>query len=156
MSEPTNLHQLLVLNEGRRRVVYDDATGLPLTPGMTLKGHPTIGIGRCLDLNGVTEAEINAMEADDVSECTADLAMLFPGFAGFGDARQAALIDMRFTLGGGGFRAFKDVIAGVRGDDWAAAATAALASMWARKEDPTRAKRDAMLLRTGAWPVPQP
>jgi hypothetical protein len=29
--------------ESFRRFAYDDATGKPLVPGDTIKGHPTIG-----------------------------------------------------------------------------------------------------------------
>ena len=39
----------LVGDEAMRLFVYDDATGLPIEPGSTCKGHPTIGVGRGLD-----------------------------------------------------------------------------------------------------------
>jgi lysozyme len=45
----TNLQKLLIKHEDLRLFAYDDATGKPLKPGDTLKGHVSIGIGRNLE-----------------------------------------------------------------------------------------------------------
>ena len=50
-------------DEGVRLRVYDDATGEPLHPGMTLKGHPSIGYGRALDVNGISLKESKLRDA---------------------------------------------------------------------------------------------
>jgi GH24 family phage-related lysozyme (muramidase) len=46
-SERRYMH--LKAEEGVRTTAYDDATGKPLRPGVTPKGHPTVGIGFNLD-----------------------------------------------------------------------------------------------------------
>lgn len=61
---------MLRAEEGLRLTVYDDATGKPIKPGTLVKGHPTIGIGRALDVNGITEAEAEYLKANDVAKIT--------------------------------------------------------------------------------------
>jgi len=71
-------------------VVYDDATGRPLKQGDTLKGHPTIGYGRNLAGNGISEAEAHALLMSDLE----DAESIAQGFVGgpvwraLGDVRR--------------------------------------------------------------------
>jgi lysozyme len=69
---------LLEREEGLRLAVYDDATGKPLLPGMKVVGHPTIGIGRCLDRKGITEAEARALLENDLAKVRSQVAKALP------------------------------------------------------------------------------
>ena len=54
-SGPLNMQEKycarLTDEEALRFVVYDDATGRPIVPGTHVIGHPSIGIGRALDVH---------------------------------------------------------------------------------------------------------
>jgi lysozyme len=67
----SELRAELCNDEKLRLVVYDDATGKPLRKGMTLEGHPTIGYGRALDVNGISVRMANAMLDEDMADCEA-------------------------------------------------------------------------------------
>ena len=58
----------LVLHEGMRLKVYDDANGNEIRAGDTLVGHPTIGVGRNIagDGLGITEEEAKMLLSNDV------------------------------------------------------------------------------------------
>jgi lysozyme len=139
---------LLAREEGLRLTVYDDATGKPLLPGATLVGHPTIGIGRCLDRRGITAAEAMALLENDIAEVRAQLAQALPWVAALSENRRMVLQAMAFQLGIAGLLAFKDTLAAARRGDHAAAADGMLASLWAR-QTPARAARMAAMMRAG-------
>lgn len=143
----------LTRHEGKKYVVYDDATGKPITKGSVVQGHPTIGTGRALDVHGINEAERVDMLNHDVAAATAACVAIFGDlFSTIDPARQVALIDMAFELGQGGLSEFHDVIAAVKTGDWVTAAAEALASKWATQVA-VRAKEDAALLVSCAWPA---
>lgn len=66
MINKTALILELTGEEGKRRFVYDDATGAPLSPGVLCKGHPTVGIGRALDVHGISVVEGQLLRANDI------------------------------------------------------------------------------------------
>lgn len=146
---------LITDNEKRRLRVYDDKTGIMITKGSAVFGHPTIGVGRALDVKGISTAESDYLLGNDIAECTGDLAGLFRDrfTSGASAARQAALIDMRFNLGADGFRGFRRMIAAIEGGDWDAAAAEALAPHWVAEVGSRRSTRDAVLMRSGEWIV---
>ncbi|MBO1074877.1 glycoside hydrolase family protein [Roseomonas marmotae] len=145
---PSPLAALLAREEGLRLTVYDDATGKPLVPGMALRGHPTIGIGRCLDRKGITRAEALGLLENDLSEVRAQVAGALPWAGGLSEARQVVLQAMAFQLGLAGLLGFKGTLAAMRRGDWPAAAEGMLASLWAR-QTPARAARMAAMMRAG-------
>lgn len=81
----------------------------------------TIGFGRNLTDNGISEPEAVMLLERDISDAGMDL-LTFAWFKGLPLARENALIDMRFNLGPGRFRGFKAMLAALdRGDSKAAA-----------------------------------
>lgn len=142
------LAELLAREEGLRLTVYDDATGKPLLPGMTVVGHPTIGIGRCLDRRGITTAEALALLENDVAEVRAQVAQALPWSTALDATRRMVLEAMAFQMGIAGLLKFKGTLASVQRSDFAAAAEGMLASAWAR-QTPARAARMAALMREG-------
>ena len=142
------LATLLAREEGLRLTVYDDATGRPLLPGMTVVGHPTIGIGRCLDRRGISEAEAFALLDNDLAAVRREVAAALPWSTGLSEARQVVLQAMAFQMGLAGLLKFRDTLAAVRRADYTAAAAGMLASAWAR-QTPARAARMAAMMRQG-------
>ncbi|RKK03540.1 lysozyme [Pseudoroseomonas wenyumeiae] len=145
---PSSLAALLLREEGLRLTVYDDATGQPLLPGSTLRGHPTIGIGRCLDRRGITTAEALGLLENDLAEVRTAVAAALPWAAELTDNRRMVLEAMAFQLGLAGLLGFKGTLAALRRGDHEAAAAGMLASLWAR-QTPARAQRMAMMMRAG-------
>jgi lysozyme len=142
------LAALLEREEGLRLAVYDDATGKPLLPGMTVVGHPTIGIGRCLDRKGITEAEARVLLENDLAEVRSQVAKALPWSTRLSEARQVVLQAMAFQMGIAGLLGFKGTLAAVQRGDYEAAAKGMLASLWAR-QTPGRAARMAEMMRQG-------
>ena len=131
--------ELLILHEGKKNKAY-------ICPA----GKITIGIGRNLEDKGLSDAEIEFLFQNDVSECISDLEKIFPDFHNLDDVRQAVLIDMRFNLGPGGFRSFRKFIRAVRDKDWREAVKQMKDSKW-YYEVKTRAKGLCKMMETGEW-----
>lgn len=146
------LRRQLMHEEDIRLCVYDDATGLPIEPGTLVKGHPTIGYGRALDVNGITVDESSVLLDRDIREVFAGLRLRFDWFDTLDPVRQVALADLAFTTGGAGVEKFRLMIAAIKRHDWPGAADQVLASKWARDVGFTRSNRLAHMLRTGEWP----
>jgi lysozyme len=143
-----SLAELLAREEGLRLTVYDDATGQPIGPGTRVQGHPTIGIGRCLDRRGITTAEALALLENDLAEVRAQVAQALPWTIALSANRRVVLQAMAFQLGMAGLLAFKGTLAAIRQGDFDAAADGMLASLWAR-QTPARARRMAAMMRAG-------
>lgn len=137
-AERDALRQDLISDEGLRLTVY-------LCPA----GYHTIGVGRNLEGRGISRAEAMTLLDNDINACFDDLAT-FAWWGALTPVRQRALLNMRFQLGSGGFRAFKQMLAALERRDYAAAATAARDSKWARSDSPERAKRVTAQLETGS------
>jgi len=120
-------------------------------------GKLTIGIGRNLDDVGISEVEALYLLDNDVHDCVLDLYRIFPnkgdeiGIDDLCEARQHALIDLRFNVGGTGFRTFKRMIAAVKVAEFDRAALEMLSSKWADQVG-RRAKFDARLMKLGYYP----
>lgn len=123
----------LIRDEGLCLAVYDDATGLPLRPGMELVGHPTIGIGRALDVNGITADEAHLLLANDIARVEGELQKALPWFAALDDARQRVLVNMAFNLGTAGLLRFHDTLRYAQEGRYELAARAMQDSGWYRQ-----------------------
>lgn len=139
--------QELTNDEGRFLKVYDDATGRPIRPGTIVKGHPTIGIGRCLDIKGLSSSEVTYLLANDIDDYRDELNGQ-GWYVGLDPVRQRAIVNMRHQLGLAGLLSFHAMIEALSIHSWAEAATAARASAWF-KETPARANRIIAMLLTG-------
>ncbi len=137
----TSLIDQVKADEGYRRYPYHCSEGVL-----------TIGYGRNIDENGggagLAESEAALLLCNDLAVAESDLLRLFDGWAEFGLVRQSALINMRFQLGAGGFRTFRNMIRHVNAGHWLRAAREATQSRWAI-QTPERAYRVAMEIRDG-------
>ena len=151
----TALRDMLKRNEGVRHRVYKDSLGIP-----------TVGVGfnlmrpdarvRC-QLHGIdydallagkitlTDAQVDAFLDEDVVACRKSLVALIPEVIQMPREAQNVLLDMRFQLGEGGLRAFKNTLRAFSTHDWKAAA-AGLRSSLAYKQTPLRWERNAKAL----------
>lgn len=152
-----DVSDLIKTHEGLRLASYDDATGDPVPVGGHARGTLTIGYGHTgADVfagQTCTTAQADAWLAADIAIATERAAAdIGDEWSSLNDARQAALIDMAFELGGAGLADFRDMVVGVQCADWPEAHYQALKSKWAR-EVPKRAQTDAGMLLSGEWPV---
>lgn len=104
------------LRRDEREVLYcyDDATGAAVVPGYKLKGHPTIGIGRALDVHGLSALESLALARNDIATVEYVLAARIPWFQSLDDPRQRVLCNIAFNCGADGLLAFKNMLAAVQ------------------------------------------
>lgn len=138
----------LIRDEGVRLNAYDDATGLPIRPGSTVKGHLTIGIGRSLDVRGVTPEEAQYLLSNDIDAFTLGLQQRYVWFNNLDDTRQRVLVNMAFNLGLAGIAKFPEMLEYVADGRYGLAASAMETSLWYR-EVGTRAVRLAAMMRNG-------
>lgn len=145
--------QELIHDEGQRLKVYDDATGLPIGPGTVVIGHATIGIGRALDVNGISPQEAWQMFRRDVMGNQRKLGIM-PWFLTIHPIRQGVIINLAFNMGVRGVLAFKRMIAALEAGDYDLAAAELLDSKWATQVQASRRDRLVNQLRTGQLDPP--
>jgi lysozyme len=138
----------LLVDEALFLTVYDDATEKPLRPGMTLKGHPTIGIGRALDVHGITKSEALLLCSNDADEVIDQLSRALPWLTALDEVRSTVLADMAFNLGFAGLLAWHQTLSLIASGDYQTAADEMAASHWAT-EVGSRATRLIERMRTG-------
>lgn len=135
-------------DEGERLVVYDDATGKPITPGTVVKGHPTIGVGRALDVRGITKAESDFLLGNDIDFFSHALMSLLPWFENFDPTRQRILVNMALNLGVDGLLKFHDTLRYCEEGRFELASRAMQDSAW-YKQVGDRGERLAILMKDG-------
>ena len=123
--------------------------GLRLKPYKCPAGHLTIGVGRNLEANGISEREAMTLLENDINWAAA-CAASFDWFPGLSGPRQAAIIDMVFNLGPDRFRGFRRMIGALARGDYAEAAREAMDSKWATQVG-ARAVRVTGMIRSGEW-----
>ena len=121
--------------------------GLRIIPYRCPAGRLTIGFGHNLDA-GISEELAYKILDSDIDDAVSDLKIIFPGFHLMSDARQEALINMRFQLGPTGFRKFKQMIDAIRRGDFASAALEIKSSAYYRQV-PERAEEIRIMMDTG-------
>ncbi|MFW6177364.1 MAG: glycoside hydrolase family protein [Desulfohalobiaceae bacterium] len=133
-----SIQEQLVKHEGER-----------LHPYRCTADKLTIGVGRNLEDKGISQEESRFLLENDIKECVEDLAGIFPDFNQYAQARQHALIDLRFNLGPKGFRSFKQLIAAAQEGSWEQAAAELQDSSWWGQVQSSRSRKLYWQLRTG-------
>ena len=146
--------------------------GLKQKPYYCSAGHLTIGIGRNLEANPLTEEEkayighsvkqgINEDQAfflcrNDLKKVRADLDRELPWWRDLNDDRQFVMIDLCFNMGIGkkggkkGLLSFSNTLQLIATGYYVKASENLLRSKYA-KDVGVRAERNAYALRTGEW-----
>ena len=130
----------------RSTVARDE--GLRLHPYQDTEGKTSIGYGRNLTDNGISEAEAEAMLNRDLNTAVDELTQAFPFVLAFDGVRQVALASMVYNLGLAGASKFVKMWAALRVADFDTAATEMLSSAWAQQVG-ARATRLAEAVRSG-------
>lgn len=128
-----NFEDLIKRHEGFSKTLY-----------RCTAGKLTIGYGRNIEDNGISQDEAELMLSNDIEEHDVELTKVFPD--PMPDSCYAALLDMHFNLGHTKFMQFRKMISAVKEGDYEKAAEEMLDSAWA-KQVPTRAEEDAVLMR---------
>ena len=128
---------LIKSNEGFRGKVYTCS-----------EGKKTVGWGRNLEDNGITEMEADVLLDNDLEMLTTFLSA--HGLLGkFNQPQEAVLYDMAYQMGMSGLLKFKKMLKAMKDGDFNQAAHELLDSKYAR-QTPNRANRNAQLLRIDA------
>lgn len=127
-------------DEGRVPKLYRDSVG-----------HPTIGVGFNLDAIGMPDAVMDLWLSIILDNVENELMREVPVYATLTPARQGALLNMAYTMGVAGVKTFVHMLAELASYDYAGAATALLASVWATEQAPQRAGRVAKQLESDTW-----
>ena len=147
------LIEKLILHEGIKLKVYDDANGKEIRAGDTLVGHPTIGVGINVagDGLGITEEEAKILLSNDVDRVLREVNH-WVFMENLNEPRKTVIIDMVFNMGVSRFneqewpKFFKAVMTG----NYKEASKQMLDSKWAGQVK-TRANILAKMMETGKW-----
>jgi len=107
--------------------------GLRLKPYQCTANKFTIGFGRNIEDNGITEDEAEYLLMNDIKSTQDELLANFEWFVTLGAPKQGVLINMCFNLGLTRFKRFKKMIAAIEMGDYNEAAEQMLDSKWARQ-----------------------
>jgi lysozyme len=122
---------ILIAEEAERYFVYDDKTGDPIRSGSVVQGNPTVGIGRNLSSEGLTDAECRYLCANDIATKSAALDQAIPWWRSLSVNRQYAILDLAFNLGVGGLvNGWPHFLADMQAGDWSGAANELETSEW--------------------------
>jgi lysozyme len=132
----------------REWLVYDE--GIKLKPYRDTQNLLTLGIGRCLDTKGISEAEAFMLCDNDITDAIDDLYRL-SYFTALCQARQDALVNLKFNTGNA-FWTFKKMLAAGKKRGFKTMAAECLDSKAAR-ELPNRYRRIAATLESGMYPA---
>lgn len=133
------------MNKLERELIRDE--GLRLKPYLDSVGKLTIGVGRNLDDNGISEAEALMMLRNDIANSQQELER-FGWFRQLDSRRKDAILNMHFNLGLPRLLSFKKMIAALEQGKWDKAADEALNSRWAEQVG-ERAVRISSIIRHG-------
>ena len=90
-----NIKEMLIKNEGLVLQVYKDSLG-----------YDTIGVGRCLDKNGISEDEAMYLLENDIKRVVDNLDKVWKVWRGFPPLAQEVCIDCAFQMGISGWMNF--------------------------------------------------
>ena len=123
--------------------------GLKLKPYRCPAGKLTIGVGRNLDDNGISQKEAFVLLENDILRCESQLLDHIPiAYSDLNETRKSVLLNMCFNLGISGLLEFKNTLAFIGAGDFERAANNMLASRWA-KQVGRRAIELSELMRKG-------
>lgn len=134
-----DLKDQLIEDEGLRLFPYTDTTG-----------NITIGVGRNLSVDGISEDEAMILLEDDIEKVRSQVNQRWPWVDHLNAPRQAVLYNMAFNMGIGGLETFTHFLGYAKAGMWLKASKAMIDSLWA-KQVGERAVRLAEQMKTGEW-----
>jgi len=125
------------------------AEGVKNFPYEDTEGNLTIGVGRNLDSNGLTDDEVEFLLQTDANNAIKDAKSL-PYWDSLNSARQLVVCDLCFNLGLTRFLRFTKTNAALSAGEYDKAADEMVDSRW-YKQTGRRAERLVDAMRTGLW-----
>jgi lysozyme len=107
--------------------------GLRLKPYKCTSDKLTIGYGRNLESNGISQHEANHMLENDILKVIAELQNRLEWFSVIDKVRSDVLANMAFNMGVAGLLKFKNMLAAIELGDYATAGYEMLDSKWAKQ-----------------------
>ena len=139
-------------DEGIRMLVYDDATGRPIGPGTLVRGHPTIGIGRALDVHGIRADEAHYLLANDIAAVEAALSRL-DWYQRLDQVRRGVCTNLAFNMGVRGLQSFVGMISDIEAAEHDL--TAAMQQLAQGSSTPRQTNWPARIGQAGAATTPR-
>lgn len=137
----------LDIDQIERQLVRDE--GMRLKPYKDSVGKLTIGVGRNLDDNGISDAEAQHLLRNDVNQAMREC-MGIPCFSHLNAPRQAVLVNMCFNIGLSRLMGFKKMLAALDAKNYQEAGVQMMDSKWA-KQVGIRAVRLYEQMLKGEW-----
>jgi lysozyme len=106
----------------------------------------TIGYGRNLEANGISQDEAEYLLQNDINMAEKQATSLVNDFDGLNDNRKIVLVSMVFQMGRAGVARFAKMLDAIDRNAFRSASDEMLDSKWA-KQTPNRANRLAELMR---------
>ena len=129
-----NIKEMLIKNEGLCLNLYKDSLG-----------YNTIGVGRCLDKNGLSEDEAMYLLENDINRVVANLDKMWEVWRSFPVPAQEVCVDMAFQMGITGFMNFRQTRALMEMGCWLEASEEILRSKY-NTQTPARCARNSRKL----------
>lgn len=130
-----------------RQLIRDE--GLRLKPYYDTVGKLTIGVGRNIADNGITEEEARHLLRNDVNQSIRECQTI-PCFNKLSEPRQAVLVNMAYNLGISGLKRFEKMLGALESNDYQKAGVEMMDSKWARQVG-VRAVRLYEQMLKGEW-----
>ena len=122
--------------------------GLKLKPYRCTSDKLTIGVGRNLQDNGITDEEARYLLKNDIARVAGECMAEFPWFSDLTEKRREAIINLVFNMGLSKFKQFKKTISYIEQGLFELAGTELLDSNYARQVG-NRSIRVANMLADG-------
>ncbi len=106
------------------------AENISLKSYLCPKGRITIGYGRNLEDNGISQSEADLLLRNDILNIKLELEDKLPIFNKLDDIRQNVLIEMAFNMGVPNLLEFKNTIKHLQNNDFKSASEEMLNSKW--------------------------
>lgn len=107
--------------------------GLRLKPYRCTAGKLTIGYGRNLEDNGITEEEAHFLLMNDLKKSWDECCKAFSWISKMDKIRQGVVVELCFNMGLGRLKGFKKMLAACERGDYETASVEMLDSLWARQ-----------------------
>lgn len=121
MFDGAQLEADLILDEGRSSMPYMDTAKPP---------RITIGIGRNLTDNGLSDAEVDFLFRNDIQTAKDELDGHLPWWRDLPDFAQRVMINLTFNMGIDKLTGFPHFLAAMKKQDWDTARAELRSSLW--------------------------
>ena len=119
------------MNVRRTAELIKKHEGLRLKPYFCSAKKLTLGYGRNIEENGITNTEADFLLSNDILNATNEIIDNFCWFSGLNDDRQSVIVNMVFNLGMPRFKGFKKLISAIEEKEFTKASVEMLNSKWA-------------------------